>query len=138
MKRFREGLVFKAHRLSYHSTLGSRVIKKKMKGKWLYWYPRIQQSMLSAGVPDGVSLSAARNIIAPRNGSNRRRRRTSREPTRATCEKAVSVASGILSTYLEGVSGFRFPVLDFRLRVSGFSGSGFRASDFRCRVSSFG
>ena len=29
MKRFRGGLVFKAHRLLYHSTLGSRVIKKK-------------------------------------------------------------------------------------------------------------
>ena len=29
MKRFRGGLVFKAHRLSYHSTLGLRVVKKK-------------------------------------------------------------------------------------------------------------
>jgi len=29
--RFRGGLVFKAHRLLYHSTLGSRVIKKKKK-----------------------------------------------------------------------------------------------------------
>ena len=29
MKRFRGGLVFKAHRLEYHSTLGCRVIKKK-------------------------------------------------------------------------------------------------------------
>ena len=29
MKRFRGGLVFKAHRLLYHSTLGLRVIKKK-------------------------------------------------------------------------------------------------------------
>jgi len=27
--RFRRGLVFKAHRLLYHSTLGLRVIKKK-------------------------------------------------------------------------------------------------------------
>jgi len=32
VKRFRGGLVFKAHRLVYHSTLGLRVIKKKMKG----------------------------------------------------------------------------------------------------------
>ena len=31
VKRFRGGLVFKAHRLLYHSTLGSRVIKKKKK-----------------------------------------------------------------------------------------------------------
>ena len=29
VQRFRGGLVFKAHRLVYHSTLGSRVIKKK-------------------------------------------------------------------------------------------------------------
>ena len=29
MKRFREGLVCKAHELLYHSTLGSRVIEKK-------------------------------------------------------------------------------------------------------------
>ena len=29
VKRFRGGLVFKAHRLLYHSTLGSRVIKKE-------------------------------------------------------------------------------------------------------------
>jgi len=29
VKRFRGGLVFKAHRLVYHSTLGLRVIKKQ-------------------------------------------------------------------------------------------------------------
>ena len=29
VQRFRGGLVFKAHRLVYHSTLGSRVIKRK-------------------------------------------------------------------------------------------------------------
>jgi len=31
VKLFRGGLVFKAHRLLYHSTLGLRVIKKKKK-----------------------------------------------------------------------------------------------------------
>jgi len=31
--RFRGGLVFKAHRLLYHSTLGLRVIKKKKRGR---------------------------------------------------------------------------------------------------------
>ena len=31
VKRFRGGLVFQAHRWLYHSTLGSRVIKKKRK-----------------------------------------------------------------------------------------------------------
>ena len=34
VQRFRGGLVFKAHRLLYHSTLGLRVIKKKKKGCW--------------------------------------------------------------------------------------------------------
>ena len=33
VKRFRGGLVYKAHRLLHHSTLGSRVIKKKKWGK---------------------------------------------------------------------------------------------------------
>jgi len=33
VQRFRSGLVVKAHRLSYHSTLGLRVIKKKKKKK---------------------------------------------------------------------------------------------------------
>ena len=32
MERFRRGLVFKAHGLLYHSTLGSRTIQKKKKG----------------------------------------------------------------------------------------------------------
>ena len=31
VQRFRGGLVFKAHRLVYHSTIGLRVIKKKKK-----------------------------------------------------------------------------------------------------------
>ena len=35
MKRSRGGLVFKAHRLLYHSTLGLRVIKKKKKARGL-------------------------------------------------------------------------------------------------------
>ena len=32
MQRFRGGLVFKTHRLLYHSTLGLRVIKKRFQG----------------------------------------------------------------------------------------------------------
>ena len=36
VKRFRGGLVFKAHRLGYHSTLRWRVIKKKKKKKGTY------------------------------------------------------------------------------------------------------
>ena len=37
VKRFRGGLVFQAHRLLYHSTLGLRVIKKKRSS--LKWFP---------------------------------------------------------------------------------------------------
>jgi len=37
VQRFRDGLVFKAHRLLYHSTLGLRVIKEKKKKRvWGY------------------------------------------------------------------------------------------------------
>ena len=36
MQRFRGGLVIKAHRLLYHSTLGVRVIRKKEK-KFRVW-----------------------------------------------------------------------------------------------------
>ena len=44
MKRFRCGIAFKAHRLVYHSTLGSRVINKKMpdKGRDLFETDRIR------------------------------------------------------------------------------------------------
>ena len=45
MKRFRGGLVSKAKRLLYHSTLGSRVIKKKKNGRT--WF---------AGLAGGVGL----------------------------------------------------------------------------------
>ena len=39
---FRGGLVFKVHRLVYHSTLGLRVIKKKKKKKTAETTPREQ------------------------------------------------------------------------------------------------
>jgi len=38
VQRFRGGLVFKAHRLLYHSTLGSRVIKKKKKRSFRFCF----------------------------------------------------------------------------------------------------
>jgi len=43
VQRFRGGLVFKAHRLLYLSTLGLGVIKKKKAGKQMvpYWAPRL-------------------------------------------------------------------------------------------------
>jgi len=37
VQRFRGGLVFKAHRLLYNSTLGLRVIMKEKKGPWNLW-----------------------------------------------------------------------------------------------------
>ena len=40
VERFRGGLVLKAHRLVYHSTLGSRVIKKKKEVEGGTWPPR--------------------------------------------------------------------------------------------------
>ena len=44
MKQFRGGLVFKAHRLVYHSTLGLRVIKKKKKKKKTGFEPRLEMA----------------------------------------------------------------------------------------------
>ena len=41
VQRFRGGLVFKAHRLVYHSTLGVRVIKKKKHGLVNYSSPGV-------------------------------------------------------------------------------------------------
>ena len=44
VKRFLGGLVFKAHRLLYHSTLGLRIIKKKKKvGPLTIW--RVQREL---------------------------------------------------------------------------------------------
>ena len=40
VQRFRGGLVFKAHRRLYHSTLGLRVIKKKKKMTWRKTFPK--------------------------------------------------------------------------------------------------
>ena len=57
MKRFREGLVCKAHRLVYHSTLGSRVIKKKKQKK--KYLPQ------GLGVADYRGVSLIRNIPRP-------------------------------------------------------------------------
>ena len=47
MKRFREGLVFKAHRFLYHSTPGSRVIKKKSKKKFARSFACIRRALFA-------------------------------------------------------------------------------------------
>jgi len=58
MQRFRGGLVFKAHRLVYHSTLGSRVIKRGRRR-----YPPKTPQWAGSEVPDenaGEKKSPAR------------------------------------------------------------------------------
>jgi len=47
---FRGGLVFKAHRLVYHSTLGLRVIKKKKKKKRRSTIPAIPEGVRFQGI----------------------------------------------------------------------------------------
>ena len=58
MKRFRGGLAFQAHRRLYHSTLGLRVIKKRMKKK---------KSGFDGGT--GPPLRALRSAVQLKNGS---------------------------------------------------------------------
>ena len=60
LKRFRGRLVFKAHRLVYHSALGSRVIKNKK-------LPRREQSILRSNVSGssvGFTVSGSKSIVA--------------------------------------------------------------------------
>ena len=58
MERFRGGLVFKAHRLLFHSTLGSRVIEKRNK-KFLHGF-RIKARVSGTGMM--VEGSGYRNV----------------------------------------------------------------------------
>ena len=53
MNRFRGGLVFKAHKLVYHSILGWRVIEKKKKKRRRVWVLLFEweEALLVAGVP---------------------------------------------------------------------------------------
>ena len=60
MKRFRGVLVFKAHRLVYHSTLGWRVIKKKVQG--LRRMVRVVNSKCLELVREGSLLNPFRPI----------------------------------------------------------------------------
>jgi len=60
VKRFRAGLVFKAHRLVYHSTLGWRVIKKKKKN-------RIEAFGADEQSEEGIRMEAA---FRPRGENN--------------------------------------------------------------------
>ena len=66
MQRLPSGLVFKAHKLLYHSTLGSRVIKKKKRGDALLHGGGSVVGDLAVHVP--VHL----DDVTPRLGGNRR------------------------------------------------------------------
>ena len=64
LKRFRGGLVFKAHKLLYHSTLGSRVVKKKKRSTSVQpiWAmrrpasPSLQSRSNASATPPGPGL----------------------------------------------------------------------------------
>ena len=62
MKRFRGGLVFKAHRLLHHSTLGLRVTKKKTRVGRPAWPPG------SAGTVPEIKFRTVGNVKLGRVG----------------------------------------------------------------------
>ena len=57
VKRFRGGVALKAHRLSYHSTLGSRVIQKKKKLE-RGWQPAREACPPTVGSEDSAHVGA--------------------------------------------------------------------------------
>ena len=67
VKRFRGGLVFKAHRLVYHSTLGLRVMNRRKKnsaepaldaGAWSFiWVSRLYGHLRTQACEDAVGDS---------------------------------------------------------------------------------
>jgi len=59
VQRFRGGLVFKAHRLVYHSTLGLRVIKKK---KHRYLACPVSRSIRKAALTGAALVGAERTL----------------------------------------------------------------------------
>ena len=61
VKRFRGGLVFEAHRLAYHSTLGLRVIE--MKKKNTFRSSDLQRLDVEAGVTKGSIIKVSSFII---------------------------------------------------------------------------
>ena len=107
MERFRGGLVFKAHRLLYQSTLGSRVINKKKKD--------IASHLLLRDPLEGVGFRLSLLL--------------QRFPFCAPVPSLRILGSlGFLLRALSfglGVSGFGRRVLELRFRIqSGFRDSG--------------
>ena len=62
VKRFRGGLVFEAHRLLYHSTLGSRVNKKKRRHTSQTRRTRVTFSRIASAVMRPTSCHAVRGL----------------------------------------------------------------------------
>ena len=109
MKRFRGGLVFKAHR--YHSPLGSRVIKKKKKkgfgvgGYATHWRERDISKHLVTGtklrifgyrsigesVPDVITTLCARESVSERGRERESERESESEGLRTTTSQKCAV-----------------------------------------------
>ena len=53
-------LVFKAHRLVYHSTPGLRVIKKKKKGGYLVFQAPLEEGLVEISSEEGTTWKVAR------------------------------------------------------------------------------
>ena len=60
MKRFREGLVFKAHWILYHSPLGWRVMNKKKKVE--RFTPLVATKTMQAGINDRSKLMVSLSL----------------------------------------------------------------------------
>ena len=120
-KRFRGGLVSKANRLVYHSTLGLGAIKKKE-----------EEGRACRRNTPGPPLSPA----VPR---TYQQEKSVYSGTKAACVlfQGVPVSfQGVPVSFQ--VAPVRFKLSPFRFSGFGFRGSGFRVSGFGFRVSSFG
>ena len=113
MKRFRGGLLFQAHRLLYHSTLGLRVIKKKRRRRIDYWLTKTHR-LLAKKYREGHAVVSTR----PR-------------PPPLELAREVVLPCQACHPLLFRVSGFAFLVSGFRFQ---FSGSRFRVSGFEFLV----
>ena len=62
MKRFQGGLVFEAHRRLYHSTLGSRLMKKRRRRQDSVWPGNLRATLLC----DGRVVGPRCSLLPPR------------------------------------------------------------------------
>ena len=95
LQRFRGGLVFKAHSLVYHSTLGSRVIKKKKKTRYNQIVRQPEWCTVRRRVHTAGAQNAANNVKRPSQPSRRTRFTESvRQPATRPLDVSRSIASG--------------------------------------------